>query len=64
MQRNVFCPHYNRCLDLAIKEKAKGWDCTGCEFRHTKAPMVAEDIYRHGRLLSAIFEKYLKGLQK
>lgn len=33
--RNVFCPHYGRCLDHAVRAAWTGWDCRQCpQFRN------------------------------
>jgi hypothetical protein len=32
-ERNVFCPFYGDCLDLAVQEAWKSWDCTQCPHR-------------------------------
>jgi hypothetical protein len=28
--RNLFCPQYDDCLDVAVKAKWPGWTCRGC----------------------------------
>jgi hypothetical protein len=36
-ERNVFCPHYNRCLDHAVKYAWPTWECGGCELRRMQS---------------------------
>jgi len=31
--RNVYCPFYRKCLDVAVKEKWSSWDCLTCPSR-------------------------------
>ena len=35
--RNVFCPHYDECLDLAIKKGWMAWHCHSCGERSNHA---------------------------
>lgn len=35
--RNVFCPHYDECLDLAINRGWMSWHCDLCEERSNHA---------------------------
>lgn len=28
--RNIYCPFYRKCLDVAAKEKWPSWDCLTC----------------------------------
>lgn len=32
-ERNVFCPFYSDCLDLAVEHKWDSWHCFRCPFR-------------------------------
>jgi len=38
-QKNVYCPHYSRCLDEAAKEYWHSWDCSGCAYKSTVQPL-------------------------
>ncbi len=41
--RNVFCPHYDGCLDVAVKRGWADFTCTRCElFRKTPPPSAVE----------------------
>jgi len=31
-ERNVFCTHYRKCLDHAIRKHWPSWDCAQCVF--------------------------------
>jgi len=35
-ERNVFCPQYRQCLDHAVKCAWQSWDCSRCDFRHSR----------------------------
>jgi len=28
--RNIYCPFYRKCLDIAVQEKWASWDCLAC----------------------------------
>lgn len=30
--RNLFCPHYDDCLDVALLERWTSWTCAECAF--------------------------------
>ena len=32
-KRNVWCPFYERCLDVAIAGEWASWHCAGCSYR-------------------------------
>jgi hypothetical protein len=36
MHRNLFCVHYDACLDVAVKESWNSFTCIRCAFYHTK----------------------------
>ena len=33
-QRNLFCPYYRQCLDVAAKNQWPFWSCEGCTHRY------------------------------
>jgi hypothetical protein len=35
-ERNVLCPHYNHCLDRAVKLSWQSWSCSQCQNRFVK----------------------------
>lgn len=38
-ERDVFCSHYNDCLNCAVKEDWENWTCSRCQlFRIVAAP--------------------------
>jgi hypothetical protein len=32
-ERNIFCPFYNGCLDYAIENSWRSWNCSQCPYR-------------------------------
>lgn len=38
-ERNIFCPHYCNCLDIAIKKSWDYWACMECRFKENKQYM-------------------------
>lgn len=38
-QKNVYCPHYGRCLDQAAKAYWNAWDCSECPYKATIQPL-------------------------
>ncbi len=44
--RNVFCPHYNHCLDYVI---GKAWDYWGCGHCRQKSNQGARPEFRFTR---------------
>ena len=32
-ERNLYCPHYDDCLDHAVDLKWKTWSCSECSFK-------------------------------
>jgi hypothetical protein len=42
-QRNLFCTHYDSCLDEAIRQGWNSWCCTGCGLSAV-APSEADSI--------------------
>ncbi len=53
--RNVLCPHYNFCLDNAVKKTLSGWDCSACIHKNTKEQIDPSESVRCGKLLNKIF---------
>ncbi len=39
-QRNLFCSHYDGCLDEAVKKAWNSWSCTRCPFFAIQATVV------------------------
>ncbi len=54
-RRNVYCPHYTGCLDLAIIKNWFGFSCARCSWREVQE--TPEVLYLGGyyRLLKRIF---------
>ncbi len=47
-KRNSLCPHYRDCLNKAVKNAWKFWDCYACDYSKAKqlmtdAPFVSGD---------------------
>jgi len=61
--RNVWCPHYSRCLDRAIESGADGFTCHGCQWEqdHSGIPKGTAEIYEDARgctaLLISVFQR-------
>lgn len=36
--RNALCPHYRKCLDMAVKKSWSYWDCDECGHKDTIDP--------------------------
>ena len=53
--RNVLCPHYNICLDNAVKKTLPAWDCSACIHKDTKEQIDPSESVRCGHLLHKIF---------
>lgn len=32
--RNLFCSHYNGCLDYVVKKSWDSWNCSKCDLRN------------------------------
>jgi len=65
LNRNVWCKHYDRCLDRAV-ETGQPFDCAGCEFEKNQdgRPEIL-DMFPVYSLLAAIFyPKIHKAYQK
>jgi len=35
-RRNVFCPYYDECLDLAVEGRWRSWNCSQCYFESSR----------------------------
>ena len=55
--RNVLCPHYNICLDNAVKKTLPGWDCSDCIHEATNEQIDPSEYVRCEKLLNKIFSK-------
>ncbi|RZB36318.1 MAG: hypothetical protein SRB2_02143 [Desulfobacteraceae bacterium Eth-SRB2] len=53
--RNVFCPKYSRCLDIAVKEGLKDWSCHGCKYEHQKTGVSIRDFWGSILLLARLY---------
>ncbi|HIJ41410.1 MAG TPA: hypothetical protein HPP90_10105 [Deltaproteobacteria bacterium] len=42
--RNIFCPLYRGCLDLAIRKNWMTWNCSLCPFKKMKRPVHEYDF--------------------
>jgi len=36
-ERNIYCPNYNDCLDYAIENSWRSWNCSRCPHRAMQA---------------------------
>lgn len=58
VHRNVFCKHYDRCLDLALRRAWKSFSCERCQCFSLlqKEPLDwEEDGLRCGAVLGVVF---------
>ena len=62
--RNVFCPHYNACLDNAVRKYLPGWDCTDCKYEKVFEPIDPTEAERCKILLNKVFRKTPEALFK
>ena len=63
--RNIFCPHYRRCLDQAIDENNNGFDCSLCKHRKLKTGIDPIEHEQALLLLVAAFNpEFYRELQK
>lgn len=42
--RNVFCPHYRKCLDHASKRHWEYWTCSHCRHKHLQESIANENV--------------------
>ena len=57
--RNVFCPHYKRCLDHAAKANLPDMRCDDCNLRDESGKIYETDFTEYYLLLLAIFKPEL-----
>ena len=38
--KNIYCPHYEKCLDYAAARIWQFWDCRECPHRDARQPIV------------------------
>ena len=38
--RNIFCPYYEACLDRAVEQRWKYWNCSACPHKLKKQPLI------------------------
>lgn len=36
--RNLYCYHYDRCLDVCVQEGWNNWTCAGCSLKNEGQP--------------------------
>jgi hypothetical protein len=51
--RNIWCPFYNGCLDHAIHQAWRSWNCSQCQNR-----MSIETTYEDGVISCQLSEYY------
>jgi hypothetical protein len=47
--RNIFCPYYQGCLDLAVRNDWDDWTCAHCQLRNAEAAKPDVKDYAHQR---------------
>lgn len=52
-ERNIYCPTYNDCLDLAAKRYWETWDCSQCPNRAAHQAILDND-----RMIDPTFTNY------
>ena len=57
--KNVFCPYYDKCLDIAIKEKWCQFTCKFCNYQKLHIVIRPDmlEMLGYWRLLNRIFFK-------
>ena len=43
-ERNVYCPFYDGCLDHAIEQAWRSWNCTKCKNQMIKVHLYQGDV--------------------
>jgi len=54
--RNIWCPDYGKCLDLAIQNDQSGFECSGCSLEFDLSGRNETDFSPYYNLLAAIFD--------
>lgn len=58
IKRNFACPDYDRCLNMAVEDKMRGFQCEGCpkqqEVREDWAMIQQQDVQRVVTLFEAV----------
>ena len=64
-ERNIWCPRYTRCLDMAIKSGAAGFSCRGCSLEHdfSGVPKDAVDLKEDAAVCMALVVSVLKRIK-
>ena len=42
--KNIYCPHYEDCLDFAVEKIWQAWDCCECPHKNAKQ-RISELLY-------------------
>ncbi len=42
--RNIYCPHYEGCLDYSAKRNWQFWDCSQCSHKAIQRPIVEDHV--------------------
>lgn len=54
--RNINCPFYRKCLDYAVKQYLRSWECSDCQYHKTQGDMDETDFTEYHLLLWGIFK--------
>jgi len=61
--RNIFCPYYEACLDHAVEQRWRYWNCSECRHKLKKQPLMDMPAIRDAdpsyRLPSRIYQQVL-----
>jgi hypothetical protein len=61
--RNIFCPHYEVCLDHAVERRWRYWNCSECPHKLKKQPLMDMPAMRDAnpvyRLPARIYQQVL-----
>ncbi len=55
IMRNLFCPHYKKCLDRAARLDLSDFDCAGCSHYNDHADLEEISFFPYWSLIGAIF---------
>lgn len=47
--RNLYCFHYDRCLDLAVKSGWESWTCSRCALMQERVPAPGPSNFAFSR---------------
>ena len=46
-KKNIFCPHYETCLDHAVEQCWRSWKCDHCAYESIREPLKNVQFLTH-----------------